>query len=299
MADKFIFHINEQCPRPQGVKSINRIIYSSFNRFETEIKSNGFSMKIPLEGKEKYIIDNQLYAVNPGEYFLANHGELVGYDLKQDQPIKGLCLYLDDDFLKRAKTACMVSSEKSLNDPSEVIEFADVSQGKYIFEEGRLRQLINQLTSGAIAEMTAEQTEQFFYDIALELGDQLQKDRKRMTGLNTTKKSTRQEIYLRLQIARQFIHDECHKPLSVKEISEVAMLSEFHFIRCFKSCFGISPYQYLLKVRVEKARELLLSQQNNMTEIATYTGFTDVFMFSKVFKKQTGKSPSMFYKRTA
>lgn len=295
MPDKFVFHINEECPRPQGVNQTNRVIFSSFRRFETEMESKGFSIKIPLEGKETYIVDNRDYTVKHGEFFVVNDRQTVGYDLNHRQAIKGLCVYLDHRLIKEAHTAFVMSDEDQLDEPEGVQAF-EMPVGRYLFEEGRLRQLISCLVSSTTVELSMFDIDSFFHDMAFELAAQGEIHRPRIDALNIRKKSTKEEIYLRLQMARQFMHDECHQPLCVRDIANIASLSEFHFIRCFKSCFGLSPYQYLLKIRVDKAKELLKMNHGNITEIAADTGFTDVFMFSKVFKKQTGVSPVLFNK---
>jgi AraC family transcriptional regulator len=85
--------------------------------------------------------------------------------------------------------------------------------------------------------------------------------------------------------------------LQVDEIAEIAgicNLSEFHFYRSFKEAFGITPYQYLLKCRLNLARELMRQRSQSLSSIALSCNFPDLFTFSKAFKRQFGISPTEY-----
>lgn len=69
-------------------------------------------------------------------------------------------------------------------------------------------------------------------------------------------------------------------------------MSEFHFFRSFKQAFSISPYQYVLKKKLEPARSLLLERKLPINKIAACCNFADLPAFSKAFKRQYGQSPS-------
>jgi AraC family transcriptional regulator len=69
-------------------------------------------------------------------------------------------------------------------------------------------------------------------------------------------------------------------------------MSRFHFSRLFRDEIGQAPYQYLLRVRLARATELLRGGHHSVTEAALESGFTDLSRFASMFKKQTGKRPS-------
>ena len=69
-------------------------------------------------------------------------------------------------------------------------------------------------------------------------------------------------------------------------------MSRFHFSRLFRDETGQAPYQYLLRVRLAKATELLRGGHHSVTEAALASGFSDLSRFASMFKKHTGKSPS-------
>ena len=84
------------------------------------------------------------------------------------------------------------------------------------------------------------------------------------------------------------------EPLGIDDLARTARMSRFHFSRLFRDETGQAPYQYLLRVRVSKAAEMLRGGHCSVTEAALACGFTDLSRFARTFKKHTGKSPSNF-----
>lgn len=84
------------------------------------------------------------------------------------------------------------------------------------------------------------------------------------------------------------------EPLGIDDLAKTARMSRFHFSRLFRDEIGQAPYQYLLRVRVAKAAEMLRGGHCSVTEAALACGFTDLSRFARTFKKHTGKSPSTF-----
>ena len=66
------------------------------------------------------------------------------------------------------------------------------------------------------------------------------------------------------------------------------------FIRNFKEYTELTPTQYLLSLRISNAQTLLESTNYNVTEIADIVGYDNPLYFSRIFKKQSGMSPSEF-----
>jgi AraC-like DNA-binding protein len=88
------------------------------------------------------------------------------------------------------------------------------------------------------------------------------------------------------------MHESYADALSVDDLAKTAKMSRFHFSRLFRDEVGQAPYQYLLRVRIARATELLRSGHCSVTEAALAAGFTDFSRFAGTFKKITGKRPS-------
>jgi AraC-like DNA-binding protein len=87
-----------------------------------------------------------------------------------------------------------------------------------------------------------------------------------------------------------FISEHYSKPLSLKQLAEEAGLSHFYFQRLFLGSKGISPHDYVMQVRIRKARQLL-AKGCNIAHVALDTGFADQSHLTRSFKQFTGITP--------
>lgn len=100
----------------------------------------------------------------------------------------------------------------------------------------------------------------------------------------------------KINAAQQYIAKNYDKQITIDELAKLCSLSPSHFRKSFKEIVGMSAIQYTIYIRVNKAKELLEITSANISEIAAQTGFSDVFYFSKMFKKMTGYSPMRYAK---
>jgi AraC family transcriptional regulator, arabinose operon regulatory protein len=85
-----------------------------------------------------------------------------------------------------------------------------------------------------------------------------------------------------------------NQKLNVIELSQKAKMSEVHFRRLFKKIYHVSPLQFITRMRIRRAKELLLDDDSTITQIAERTGYSTVFYFSRIFKKETGMTPTEY-----
>lgn len=87
--------------------------------------------------------------------------------------------------------------------------------------------------------------------------------------------------------------------LSLSEISGVYFYSEKHLSAIIKKNCGVGFTEFLTRIRINKAIEIMKTKNDTVTNIAFSCGFSDPLYFSKVFKKRVGKTPSAYMKDTA
>ncbi len=73
-------------------------------------------------------------------------------------------------------------------------------------------------------------------------------------------------------------------------------MSTSWFIRSLKQYTGMTPVQYIILIRIAKARTLLESTDYSINEIASIVGYDNPLYFSRIFKKHTGSSPANYRK---
>lgn len=81
---------------------------------------------------------------------------------------------------------------------------------------------------------------------------------------------------------------------SVDQMAKASGYSKHHFIRLFKQTTGMTPWRYVLHLKIDKAKDFLLSSQHSIKEVATLVGIHNPLYFSRLFRKLTGKTPSQF-----
>ena len=93
---------------------------------------------------------------------------------------------------------------------------------------------------------------------------------------------------------RQFIDRNYTRDLTIDRLATIANLSPFHFIRAFRVAFGQTPHQYLRDQRLARAKELLVTTPQPVTEICDQIGFRSLGSFSSLFRRLTGETPAEF-----
>lgn len=95
------------------------------------------------------------------------------------------------------------------------------------------------------------------------------------------------------QIRKVSAHIESNldQPLRSGELARLVRLSPAHFSRTFRSSFGCTPLQYVMRRRVQRAQRLMLSSDTPLAQIALDCGLADQAHFSRLFRKVVGMPP--------
>ena len=99
--------------------------------------------------------------------------------------------------------------------------------------------------------------------------------------------------------AIEYIQSSFCNDLSIKDICTKVNISQYHFLREFKKQIGLTPYQYLLHLRLAKAKHLVEDEDIPITQIASSCGFNSISHFSTNFKKYFGVSPSKLHEHSS
>ena len=82
--------------------------------------------------------------------------------------------------------------------------------------------------------------------------------------------------------------------VSCTELSKLINMDKYRFIRAFKKQMDKTPYEYLLDLKIEKAKIMLKAKDYTITEISMICGFSSHSHFTYTFRKRTGLSPSEY-----
>jgi len=98
-------------------------------------------------------------------------------------------------------------------------------------------------------------------------------------------------LFHRVQHAREFIEKNYYRDISVSDIAASAHLSPSHLTRSFSEAFSSTPYQYVIEIRLAKARQLLGDSLFSIEEIIQQIGFYSASSFIRLYKKRFGETP--------
>jgi AraC family transcriptional regulator len=98
----------------------------------------------------------------------------------------------------------------------------------------------------------------------------------------------------RIRRAVELMHSHLAEELPLEELAAAAYLSPFHFARLFKKLTGLPPHAYLAALRIERARALLATTDDSITEVAARVGYSNSSHFGKAFRQFTGLTPRAF-----
>lgn len=102
--------------------------------------------------------------------------------------------------------------------------------------------------------------------------------------------SYRESVERVVEVMRQRLEEE----LPLEELAEIARLSSYHFVRVFRSLTGLPPCHFLGALRLERAKRLLLTTEDSVTEICFAVGYGSLGTFTSRFTQLVGLSPSRF-----
>jgi AraC-like DNA-binding protein len=98
--------------------------------------------------------------------------------------------------------------------------------------------------------------------------------------------------------ARDLLIETPEDYVSIKKIAQQVAISPFHFIRQFEAVFGMTPHQFRIQSRLDRAKLLLATRDVSVTEVCMEVGFSSLGSFSDLFARRIGVSPSA-YQRSA
>ena len=97
-----------------------------------------------------------------------------------------------------------------------------------------------------------------------------------------------------IQQAISLIHQRSNEELSLEKVARECGFSKYYFSRIFKKYTGKTFKTYLIDLRINKAKDLLLNSELPISQICYEIGFNDLSHFNRIFKKKVGCSPSEF-----
>ncbi len=257
-----------------------------------------FSLKFAFAGREYYKLRNITYAVGDNYFLVLNRGNQYESFILPGQPTESLTINYPQRSINDLYSYISSGSEQLLDEPfpykgAEIhfIEKLYPYQGQLLHHVERLKSLVaaDRPDSFALTE-----TLYLFLTHAIRLN---QLSEGEMNHIDAKKQSTRRELYTRLVIAKDYLHSSYDRNISLAELSGTCFMNPYYMLRQFRKLFGLTPHQYLVKIRLQHAAKQLLDSEKKINEIMHEAGYENAASFGKLFKKTFGNSPTAYRKK--
>ena len=243
------------------------------------------SLKIVIEGEERYEIDGRTVAIRPGQYLYLDAGaQCIGTNR---ETTIGMCLILPRDFPGLGEGGA--AGHDPVLGRAVVLSTGASAMGRRLRDYAERIARNPQLGARLADEVTAGAAEAIAEPLAL--------SRTAIESLKAAKADTRRELHRRLERARGFLHDHLDRGVSLGEMADIAGLSQFHLARYFKLAFGESPIAYHRGLRLARAADFLAAHDGSLAEAAEHIGYSDAVALSHAFRKHYGQPPQQWVMR--
>ena len=300
---QYIHDINKHNLTKPG--NTDQVFYSELSDFFTSNAFRSFSIKYVIgDGCTYYKPYGKEYKLSKGDILIAmKQPDVTGY-VHSKYPVRSICIDICEESILDVFNSFKNEEKHGITDfGADKSKFPDFSEAVYSSSD---KSLFNQLQKvchligdsvQSNHQVTVEK-EWFLETAQLVMISEFKKE-ELIQKLDSLKLSTKKEILRRISRGKDFIDSYFLTNPNIKTVARESNMSEFHFFRCYKRVFGISPYQYMLSKRLEYAKNLLTERTMRVSEVATKCGFPDLFTFSKAFKRKFGFSPSAMYSKDA
>ncbi|AYB34267.1 helix-turn-helix transcriptional regulator [Chryseolinea soli] len=270
------------------------IIMNSSARFHDWKGVGPLSLKVALKGEAMYEVEHRRLTVDEHRLLILNDAQ--EYRVLVNSPFKAetFIVFFDATLVADVLQHFQRSDERLLDNPANPLSSDYTFNLNTLDLDDGLRQRLAQLKQSIAqnAPMLSLREDLFFLFHALRATEA--RASSHALTLPFAKTSTQQEIARRLLVARDYLHAYKSEAIGLEELSDAAMLSPNHLLRNFCVYFGCTPFQYLTRLRMKTAEQLLQYSALPITEICQVAGFESLSSFSWSFKKITGRSPRRF-----
>ena len=201
----------------------------------------------------------------------------LAHSARLEDPCEQLALHVDPSLVRRA------ASESLKSGNFEVAETCTRSDG-----------VISSIGMALLGELESEGLSGRLYAESLANVLAVHLLRHYTTGMGQVQRFSGGLSAQRLRQVTAYVAENYSNDIRLSQLAKVAGMSSFHFAREFKRTTGTTPHQYLIKIRVERAKALLAEGEMPLIEVGLQSGFSHQSHFTRLFRRLTGTTPMSY-----
>lgn len=244
------------------------------------------------EGAGYYTSGEKTVRVGEDTFFISNEAQEYGIDI--EEKTETFNIHFSTDMLRMLQPCLVNKNDKLLDTPDKIAPDTSL-YNKLYWKDQRFLTARHALMAKAVeGELEDLFTEEVLSSLLEHLYTQQVNAQVNISSLSVTKYATRAEIAKRMNIVCEYIYEQYMFNISLDELAKVACMSKYHFLRLFKEMYRCTPYQYIISVRLDKAKQLLRYTSMQVSEISFAIGYEDVSSFCRGFKKMYKEWPQAY-----
>ena len=216
----------------------------------------GFSIKSYRGGSVDFTVEKRRYLLRPSRYLLVNAGQPYAFTTQGDPDLSNVTLFLDEELLGEIWHQ-FVDEEALTDDPQRRAPLPEFEADSYALDP-RIGAAQDRLfaawksgpVSPSLIDRQLEQAAEAVLLAQLRVRDEIGR-------IGTVRAATRREIHRRIRRAIEFVEESDAGRISVESMADAACMARFHFHRRFRDVTGSTPYQFVLRHRMDKAADLI------------------------------------------
>lgn len=253
------------------------------------------SFKTVFTGEEWYGINNNRVAVRPGQFLVLNDEQTYSCNIAGGEKVRGFSVFFKNEFAASVLHDALSGEGGQLDNYDLTNSTApEFFQTLTNFDHELQQHLSDLIVSLETLGYNGTMVDEYLVFLLRYLLGVNNKDKRRSNYVQAIKLSTKTELYKRLCVAKDILHSSFMENPGLDFISASACLSVPQLVRQFKAVFHTTPYQYLIRIKLEHAAHLLRHSGNPVHSITWMCGFEDVSAFCRAFKSYHGISPVGF-----
>jgi AraC-like DNA-binding protein len=247
------------------------------------------SVKCLIKSAETYELPNRSVTVDQNSYLIINEGTEYASHIDSNEDVETASVFITSELMSEVMATLNLSNDKLIDkyDDDRPVDFVE----RLYPRDDKLISIltnIHALTNSTASDLELQQQ---MYVLAEHLLILHQRVKQEIADLQFARAATREEIYKRLHICRDYMSSNLRRSLTLDELSLVAGFAPHHLLRMFKQVFNTTPHKYLMQLRLDQARRLVLNSDEQITDICDAVGFESVTSFSSLYKRNYQLSP--------